>query len=277
VCGRRCGKSARCDSRLETRRRCAQPARSRGLARGDATQERRREEGEERDVAFSIRVEAAGLAIRAIVVAALPRCTVMLAAPRASEVPSASLVPFAPLGCTGPSPCCLAAEHGNGPRRPRLPSGRTLALAASPSASLGIPRLASPRLVSPRLVSPHLISPELASLHLTSARPASPCLASPRLTSPHLTSPHLTSPHLTSSRLASPRLASSHLVSPRLTSPRLACSRPRRASVSYIALAFVLIISNGAAARERNARRSNADARHYVPSCCASHVRALRV
>lgn len=175
---------------------------------------------------FSARVEAAAraagrlhrLAIRAIVVAALPRCTVTLAAPRAFEVPSAGPSPPSPplLGvCPPPSslplvaalPCrYLAAEHGNGLRRPRLPSGRTLVL--------GRVRRES--------------------------------------------------------RRASPRLPLAY-ASPRLVSPRLACSRPRRASVSYIALAFVLIISNGAAARERNT--SLADARYYARrNSSLSHV-----
>lgn len=83
--------------------------------------------------------------------------------------------------------------------------------------------------------------------------------------------------------LGEPRLASSRSTAPRQASPSwaepsLACSRPRRASVSYIAaLAFVLIISNGAAARERNT--SIADARSYYArrNTSLSHVHALRV
>lgn len=75
-------------------------------------------------------------------------------------------------------------------------------------------------------------------------------------------------------RVGEPRLASSRYTSPRLVSLRLACSRPRRASVSYIALAFVLIISNGATARERNT--SIADARYYAwRNNSLSHVHAL--
>lgn len=51
----------------------------------------------------------------------------------------------------------LAAEHGNGLRRPRLPSGRTLMLGRvrreSRRESLASLPLATPRLVSPRFVS----------------------------------------------------------------------------------------------------------------------------
>lgn len=52
-------------------------------------------------------------------------------------------------------PCCLATEHGNGLRRPRLPSGRTLMLGRE---SRREPRLASLPLATPRLVSPRFVS-----------------------------------------------------------------------------------------------------------------------
>jgi len=122
-----------------------------------------------------------------------------------------------------PYPAALprTAEHGNGLRRPQLPSGRTLVLDGSTARPRALRRTA---------------------------------LGEPRF--------------------ASPRLASSRSTTPRRTSLRLACSRPRRVSVSYIALAFVLIISNGAAVRERN--MSIADARYYARrNSSLSHVHAL--
>jgi len=170
------------------------------------------------------------------------------------------VLPYPVLPCRGTrkrAPEAPTAQRANlGARRESLGKSR------HPASRVASLHLASPRLASPRPVSPPPTDP-------TPSRHSSPCLASPRLASPR-------PPRLASPRLTSPRRTSLHLASLRLTSLRLACSRPRRASVSYIALAFVLIISNGAAARERNAHRSNVDARHYVPGCCASHVRALR-
>lgn len=169
---------------------------------------------------FSARVEAAGWpAIRAIVVAVLPRCTVTLAAPRAFEVPSAGLAPFSPPlldVCPVSLSYCPTLLPCRGTRK-RAPEA-----SAAQRANLG-------------------------------ARPRAPRV---------------------SASLASLPLAPPRLVSPRLASLRLACSRPRRASVSYIALAFVLIISNGAAVRERNT--SIADARYYAwRNSSLSHVHAL--
>lgn len=146
------------------------------------------------------RLPAGRLAIRAIVAAALPRCTVTFAAPRAFEVPSAGRASFSSLvGCMPrlSLSCCPTLLPCRGTRK-RAPEASTA---------------------------------QRANLD-----------ARPRV-----------------SARASPRLASSRYTSPRLATLCLACSRPRRASVSYIALAFVLIISNGAAARERNT--SIADAR----------------
>lgn len=97
---------------------------------------------------FSVRVEAAGWP-------AGRRSAQSFASPLFRDVPlhsrrpgpsrslSAGLAPFSSLVAL---PCCLAAEHGNGLRRPRLPSGRTVSARASP-------RFLSLRLASPRLVS----------------------------------------------------------------------------------------------------------------------------
>lgn len=72
------------------------------------------------------------------------------------------------LRCPTLLPSCLAAEHGNGLRRPRLPSGRTLVLDR-------VRRAASLRLsarASPRFLSLHYTSSRLASSRVlaTSAR-----------------------------------------------------------------------------------------------------------
>lgn len=87
-------------------------------------------------------------------------------APGLREVPFCwSLAPFSSLaGCMAPSPsrvalpCCLAAEHGNGLRRPRLSSGRTLVLGrvrreSRLSASLASLPLAPPRLAESRVLA----------------------------------------------------------------------------------------------------------------------------
>jgi len=75
--------------------------------------------------------------------------------------------PSPPLLNVSPSrvalPCCLAAEHGNGLRRPRLPSGRTLVLGRVRRES----RRASPRFLSLHHASPRLVSSRVLA---TSAR-----------------------------------------------------------------------------------------------------------